>query len=138
MKDTSVRGSDERSPERIVGKPLRQSPGREALNEILLDRGKESQGIALDERQAGPPEPVVERERETHQDRHGEPCGQVYQCIVLVRSAGLRIKCRHARAISLLYESPAAFFRATIRTFFPNHGFQRPSIHRVTGTNHVS
>src|SRR2546425_115496 len=104
MKDTGVRGSDERSPQCIVGEPLRQFPGREALNEILLDWEKESQGVALDEHQPWQPEPVVERERDTHQDRHGKPRGQAYQCVVLVRSAGLRIKCRHVKAISLLYE----------------------------------
>src|SRR5947208_16565304 len=104
---------------------------------MLLQWEPKPIGVTFDEDKARPPEPAVEGERDTHQDSHSEPRGQAYQCDVLVRSAGLRVTCRHVKAIALLYESPAACFRATTRTFFPNHGFRRFSIHRVIGTNHV-
>src|SRR5207249_9194224 len=74
MEHPCVGHANEWAAQCVVGKPLRQFPGGEPLDQMLLDREVKAQGVAVYEHETWPPEAVVEDERDDAENRRHKPC----------------------------------------------------------------
>jgi hypothetical protein len=53
MKHTGMCDPNERAAQRFIGEPLRQFAGRQAFDEVLLQREVKPKRVAFDEHEAG-------------------------------------------------------------------------------------
>src|SRR5207249_9581536 len=84
MEHPCVGHANEWAAQCVVGKPLRQFPGGEPLDQMLLDREVKAQGVAVYEHETWPPEAVVEDERDDAENRSEEHTSELQSRFDLV------------------------------------------------------